>query len=270
MGVFGANYNKEGRGVEKPSGEKRRFFIFFEEYGRKFLSLLKVNFIYFLAILPTIAGFILTGSAELRALGIALLLVGLFTFGPSTAAFTYIIRNYVMQRHVWLISDFKEQFKKNYRQSLILGMADILFPVLLYNAFVYYASLGQIFTVIAGGLVVFAAAIFFIMNFYAYPMLVTFDLKLSHIIKNSVLFAIVKFPVNLFVLIVDGFIVYYFGAQLLSGWLGLIIAVMGLSAIVLSTVGFITVFTVWKYIEDAMIEEDDDGEEAVFSDSLNR
>lgn len=268
MGILGTNYNKEGKGVEKSTGEKRRFFIFFEEYGRKFFGLLKVNFIYFLIVLPTIAGVVLTGNDKLKAIGIILLAIGLFTFGPATAALTYVIRNYVMQRHVWLISDFKEQFKKNYKQSLIIGIADILFPVILYNAFIYYASLGGIFTVVAGGLVVFAAAIFFIMNFYIYPMIVTFDLKLSHIIKNSLLFAIVKFPVNLFILIVDGSIIYYFGEQILSGWLGLVIAAMCLSTIMLSTVGFITVFTVWKYIEDAMIEEDDNKEESVFSDSL--
>ena len=267
MGLFGTNYNKEGKGVSKDEREKRRIFAFFDEYGRKFGALIKANILYFLTILPTIAGVILTGS-EYKVAGIVLLIIGLFTFGPLTSAFTYIIRNYVMQSHVFLFSDFKEQFKINYKISLPLGIIDIIFPMVLIIAFKYYLNIGGMVAVIAGGIVLFAAVIFLIINFYAYPMIVTFNLKLRHILKNALLFAIVKFPVNLFILIIDGAIIYYFAMQFLSfNILGFIISLVGFSLFALSFVAFVTVFTVWKYIEDAMIEEDEE-EESVFKDSI--
>ena len=267
MGLFGTDYNKEGKGISKNIQQKRRMFLFMEEYGRKFFALMKANVLYFIAILPALLGFILTGS-EYKIAGVILLVAGLFTFGPATSAFTYILRNYVMQSHVWMLSDFKDKFKENYKQSLFLGMADILLPAVFVTAFNYYIKLGSIFAVIGGGIVLFAGVIFLMMNFYAYPMLITFDLKMGYILKNSLLFAIVKFPVNLFVLLVDGAIVYYFAMQIMSFNLaGFIIAVLGLLLFALSLVGFITVFTVWKYIEDAMIDEDDDSEK-VFKDSV--
>ena len=267
MGLFGTDYNKEGKGVSKNERQKRRIFLFMEEYGRKFFPLLKVNILYFITILPTILGFILMGS-EYKVQGAILLCIGLFTFGPLTSAFTYILRNYVKQSHVWIFSDFKDKFKENYKQSLFWGMADILFPAIVMTAFNYYIKFGSVFAVVGGGIVLFGAVIFLMMNFYAYPMIVTFDLKLRHILKNSLLFAIVKFPVNLFVLLIDGAIVYYFAVQFMSYNLaGLIISVLSTMLFALSLVGFITVFTVWKYIEDAMIEKDEN-EDKIFEDWL--
>ena len=68
MGLFGQNYNAEGPGVSKDAAEKRGFFAFFELYGRKFTSLVKVNLIYFVLILPTLLGFILTGNTKPQGL----------------------------------------------------------------------------------------------------------------------------------------------------------------------------------------------------------
>jgi uncharacterized membrane protein YesL len=205
-------------------------------------------------------------GSEYKAWGAILLCIGLFTFGPLTSAFTYILRNYAKQSHVFIFSDFKDKFKENYKQSLLLGMADILFPAVFVTAFNYYIKLGSVFAVIGGGIVLFGAVIFLMMNFYAYPMIVTFDLKLRHILKNSLLFAIVKFPVNLFVLLIDSAIVYYFAVQFMSYNLaGLIISTLSTMLFGLSLIGFITVFTVWKYIEDAMIEKDDN-EDKIFED----
>ena len=41
MGLFTPNYTKEGPGVEKNAPQKKRFFVFFEIYFRKFWKMLQ-------------------------------------------------------------------------------------------------------------------------------------------------------------------------------------------------------------------------------------
>ena len=48
--------SKPGKGISKDAPEKRRFFLFFEIFFEKFLKLVGLNFIYFVALLPLILG----------------------------------------------------------------------------------------------------------------------------------------------------------------------------------------------------------------------
>ncbi len=62
MGIFQANYNKPGKGVDENAPQKRSFFRFWELYGRKLGKLAKVNLIYAVALIPTfVVGIFLTG-----------------------------------------------------------------------------------------------------------------------------------------------------------------------------------------------------------------
>ena len=88
-GFFGLfDYTKPGKGVDKNGPQKKRFFHFFELYFRKFWKLITLNLIYILFCIPIV------------------------TIGPATAAMTYILKNYTMERPVFLWSDFLEAFKK--------------------------------------------------------------------------------------------------------------------------------------------------------------
>ena len=73
------NYSKPGPGVEKEEQQKRRFFLFFELFFRKFWKLIQLNLLYLLFwIPPLIAGTLLTPyNATLAYL--AFFLVGTFT-----------------------------------------------------------------------------------------------------------------------------------------------------------------------------------------------
>lgn len=79
------NYSKPGPGIEKEEQQKRRFFLFFELFFRKFWKLIQLNLLYILFwIPPLIAGTLLTPyNATLAYL--AFFLVGTFTAGPATA-----------------------------------------------------------------------------------------------------------------------------------------------------------------------------------------
>ena len=93
--------------------------------------------------------------------------------------------------------------------------------------------------------------------------MVTFDLKLKQILRNSLIMAFANFPVNILVLIISGAILY--GVFMLPD----MIAVTLMMVIVPVTIGFVSVFSIWGAIDRYMMpknEDTEDEEESVFSD----
>ena len=279
MGLFNANFSKEGPGVSKDALEKNRFFLFFEILGRKFSNLIPTNIIYFITLLPVIAGvllsvrlnpqlfddlsssgplFVFTGDI----IGLAILFVSLFITGPATCAFTYVLRNMQRQEHTWIFSDFKDQFKKNYKQGLCMSIIDVIIPFILYIAFCFYkfslpvtmpemANLGTVLQYV----IISLSIVFIMMHYYIYTMIVTFDLKFKDIIKNSIIFTFAKLPLNIFIsLIIAGVIA-------LSLWF-LLVGLILSSMFTLSFLGFFIIYCIYPTIEKSMINPQEHEEEA--------
>ena len=123
----------------------------------------------------------------------------LLGMGPATAGITYVLRNFAREEHSWLWSDFKNSLKNNFKQSLIVFIIDIVVCFLFYTAFIVYSQMPWPI----GGLryIIFVLSLIYIMmHFYIYPMMITFELKLKDLYKNSLIFAIGKLPSNLFVM----------------------------------------------------------------------
>lgn len=59
MGLFQANFNKPGKGVDENAPQKRSFFRFWEVFGRKSGKLMKLNLVYFLFLIPTLLLYLL-------------------------------------------------------------------------------------------------------------------------------------------------------------------------------------------------------------------
>ena len=115
MGFLGlGNYAKPGKGVRKDEPKKKRFFLFFELYFRKFVKLVELNLLYLLFCIPVI------------------------TIGPATAAMTKITRCYTLEKPVFLFSDFWDAFKENFKQGLAVGLIQLFFLVCIAVAFVFY------------------------------------------------------------------------------------------------------------------------------------
>ncbi len=122
----------------------------------------------------------------------------IFTFGLSMVGTTYIVRNMVKGEPIFLMHDFWYAIKRNFKQGLIFGIMDVVIcfliaydiPFLLANANTYVNSL-MFYAV------VFIAIIYFVMRYYVYVMMVTFDLSIYKLLKNSLIFALVGFKRNL-------------------------------------------------------------------------
>ncbi len=222
MGLFFRSYNKPGPGIDPDAPQKRSFFRFFDIFFRKFWHFSKVSMLYSVALIPTfiiIAFFMLIVALKisegamsefseqdmvwiiLPALFLANMYIALWGAGPATAGMTYIMRNFSREEHAWLWSDFKDTVKSNFKQAIAVFLIDIVMAVLFYVAIIVYSSMTGIMGALVG-VIYLMMAIYTMMHFYIYPMMVTFDLKLKDLYRNALLFAISKLPSNLFVAIV--------------------------------------------------------------------
>ncbi|MBR2616278.1 MAG: DUF624 domain-containing protein [Clostridia bacterium] len=130
-------------------------------------------------------------------LGIGLLT--LLTFGIGTAAMTYIQRNFVRSEPTDLSSDFFSCIKRNWKNAMVLGLVDVFFLfVICFDLFSYVYAVQSFGFLLLLYLTFFLSVIYLVMRPYMYLMTVTFDIKLTKIIKNAWILAISGIWRNLF------------------------------------------------------------------------
>lgn len=183
MGLFNINYSKPGPGVSKNEPEKKRFFLFWELYARKFFKLIIANMLYALVSLPVV------------------------TRGLAQAGLTYVTRNYSREKHVFLPADFFDTIKKNWKQGLIAGILELLVGALLgYNLYFYgsglFAEETGIMNVILTAVVLVLMLITTFARYYLYLQLITFRMSMKQMIKNSLLFAFIGMKQNFLIFLV--------------------------------------------------------------------
>lgn len=123
----------------------------------------------------------------------------LFTWGPTKTATSYLYRNMMSAEPVFPFSDAIYIIKKNIKQSIILGIIDALITCMFaYN--IYFLTLNYNASTLNAFMLFLTVAMAILYSFaipYAYIMVYTFDLKLTKIIKNSMLFTILGIKRNL-------------------------------------------------------------------------
>ncbi len=130
---------------------------------------------------------------------LAIGLLTLLTFGLSTASMTYIQRNFIRREPVDLAEDFFLCIKRNFKQSLVLGLVDLGILFVIAFDLVNYLYSGQSFGyLLLFYLTIFLSALYLLMRPYLYLMSVTFDLKLGKIIKNACILTVSALVRNLF------------------------------------------------------------------------
>lgn len=292
MAGFFRNFSRSGKGVAKDAPDKKRFILFFEILWRKLWQIIGINIIYFIIILPLMAYVLvfIMQSVGIEAADLAgntlfvifasilnlppffmWLLVGLSAvlYGPATCGLTYILRNYTRQEHAWTFSDFFDRAKKNFKQGLLAGIIDI---ALVLSCSMYVAmdttalTGGQWYLVTFKYIAMIVFVIYFIMRFYIYTLIVTFDMSFKAIIKNAWIFVILGFFRNLCSV--------FFIVLSLATSVGYMLAFFGL--ITLALCRYIAVFNSYPVIERYMLQPMRKKEEAegvtriepIFSDDV--
>ncbi len=130
-------------------------------------------------------------------LGIGLL--SLLTFGLSSSAMTYIQRNFVKGTPVDLGEDFFYCIKKNWRQSILLGLVDLVaIFIICYDLISYLYVTASFGFLLLRYATLFISVLYLLMRPFMYLISVTFDLKLGKIIKNSCILVAAGIGRNLF------------------------------------------------------------------------
>lgn len=202
-----------------------------------------------------IFGRVTTGYAHNTA-SIILSLLSLLvvvTFGPVNVGTTYILRNMVREEPVFLWSDFKYAIKRNFKQAFAMSLIDCAAIALLVYDIMWFNTNINNGGMMVPMLIISWAALFlyFFMRLYIYIMIVTFDLKLTKILKNSVFFAILGFKRNIMAL---------FGIVILVVLtLGLCIFFLPVGIIIPFTIlfslgGFIGTYAAYPKIKQIMID----------------
>ena len=187
MGSF-FNYNKEGKGVTKAdvaaeSPVKR----FFTEYLHRFWQLVLLNVLYLLACVPII------------------------TIGPATAAMNYVCRNFSQGKPVSFFTDFIEKCKEYFKKGVLAWLLQLGVGGLLTASFLSWISaslnVSQGFRTAAVVVILIFGYVLFFGSCYLYPMMVSFDLPLKQVIRNSVILAMTQLWRNLVMLLVFALLV---------------------------------------------------------------
>ena len=278
MGIFFRNYDKPGPGVDPDAPRKRSFFRFFDIFFRKLSHFSRANLLYSAALIPTyIITFFVVSFIMLNTVGeilgiqdgadfIVIILSVFFTnfyisvmgAGPATAGMTYIMRNFAREEHAWIGSDFKDNVKSNFKQSIIVFVIDIVATVVMFYAIYIYGQMSGAISYLKYFLYVISF-IYMVMHMYIYPIMVTFKLSVKDIYRNSFIFALGKLPSNFLVIVALFFIhivipilILYYGGKFFA--IMLIIYLIAEIVIIMSLTQFLVNFNVYPKIKTYMLD----------------
>ena len=184
----------------------------------------------------------------------ALVVFQLITYGWQRTATTYIMRNLVRGDGVFMFSDYFYAIRRNLKQGFVMGLIDCaalfalgfdLFyflnaPTTGWNNVMYYMIFALVF-------------IYGVMRFYTYLMMVTFDMKLSKIFKNALIFTVMGFKRNILALLGMGTLTAIFAVLII--FLGRMIPAFFIIPFLclLGFCGFMYTFAAYPVIEKYMI-----------------
>lgn len=139
-------------------------------------------------------------------------LVPIFSSGPCYAGLTFITRSFVKREPVFLWTDFRGKTRSNRSLAIKVMLINAFLGFVMMIGVSFYLScsglnsnlaalLPEWFLYVVVAVVVFAFFLFFSMNLYIYPMIVTFRLTLKQVYKNAMIFAVIRWLPNLGILL---------------------------------------------------------------------
>lgn len=208
--IFVGNPNKEDFSAKDLP--KTRFEQFIDVIKLRFSSLIMGNLIFALFSLPLLifGMFLLFGISFAESSEIdfgvnyadhinlfLLVSIPLYTItGPATAGLYYCIRNWIWNERATIKEHFWKEFKRSFWKAIFINFFN---SVLMY-AYVFWMDIMlsnvaeyPIFKILAIVLTV-VVILYYMSSIYHYPQLVTYNLSLKQIFKNSFIYLVVQFP----------------------------------------------------------------------------
>jgi uncharacterized membrane protein YesL len=277
-GFFGFfDYSKPGKGVRKDEPQRSHFSRFFILYGRKFSKMIQLNLLFLLSCAPLLAvAYVVVSQPPEVGQSIFFLpvsLVASLPMGPAIAGVTMIMRRFENEEPVFLLSDFWDTVKANWKQAVIYQLILMLatFIMMTSGNFYWQGAAEQQWMYVPAIIIAIIGITFVFANYYIYIMIVTLELPLRAIIKNGFIMAILGLKSNFFTTVWLGLIIFFTWLMPVLGFL--LFVVLGFSL-----VGFIVVHNsfrvVKKYAIDPFMARQEGGDEPeeedkrIFSDEL--
>jgi len=118
---------------------------------------------------------------------------------PAFAGMAYVTRKWASDEHAWIWSDFKDAMKANWFQALVM----ILVTMVLLMMTVFYIMMGPEYgyaSLRVVGLVIIAVIL--MLHQYIFPLMVSYKLKIIHILRNAMLFMLARLHLSLLTLVI--------------------------------------------------------------------
>lgn len=117
----------------------------------------------------------------------------LICIGPFQTGFAQVYKDIRNGTSVSLFGSFKVGLKENWKKALVSTFIGIIFTAVIILAVSFYLNLKTDVGIIIGTVFCVLYVAFILVQNFAYNMMVTTDLKLGQIYKNSLLFLLIRF-----------------------------------------------------------------------------
>lgn len=204
-------YGKQGKAdYTVENMPQNRLQLFGEVLKVRWSALFGVNLLYMVAWIPAIIWTVMnamallnlpegSGSDQVSSLIFTWLMIlapCIAITGPFNAGVSYVLRNWARDEHSFVLSDFKDAVKGNWKQALVISLIDGLMPFILFTGWRFYGGMMRNSAIYAlpAGLMLLVGILWTLASMLAYPMLITYELKIKDVIRNSVLLSVAKLP----------------------------------------------------------------------------
>jgi uncharacterized membrane protein YesL len=207
-------YGKAGKADFTPENlPDNRVKLFFDMLRIHFGGLCGVNLMYLLFCIPALywtalnVGVLTAVESDALSGHLLIFLAGLVPClalaGVAAPGLMYVVRNWARDQHVFVFSDFKDAVKENWKYGLLIGLFNGLSLLISYVSFVYYGQMAQnaVFWNIPWMLVLMVLAIWWMINMLIFTMMVTYEMNLKTLLRNSALVAVARLPWSLLFLV---------------------------------------------------------------------
>lgn len=204
-------------------------------------------------------------TAELAATPWTYVLYGLgaltfLTWGFVCAGSAYVLRNMATDQPIFLLSDFFDTYKKNWRQVLPFGMIDLGILLLLgYNIVATLRGSSSAFMSFLSWPSIVLFLIYFIMRWYIYLQIVSFRLTVWKTVKNALYFVLLGLKRNLMALLgialMVGVMLFF---TFVLGTYFIVIALAIPALMLFSSAGLMANYAAWYKIDEIMVIHDEE------------
>ncbi len=150
-------HDRPGPGIDPNAPKKTGIAWFFDIIYREFWPLLWLNLWFLMYCVP------------------------IFTIGPAIAGMYTVLIRMLRDQPVDVAPEFRKAFRDNFKAAFLMYVLQIVMTILLVWSWFFYGAFSSVLQMV----VVSIAFLCLLLSLYVYPMMVSVELTLPQVLKNS-------------------------------------------------------------------------------------